>query len=325
MEPITDKLYLITVPTPFIVGPVNVYLYKGEALTLIDTGPKTSEAWNALKAGLADTGVTIRDIERAILTHHHIDHSGLLQRIVEESDCVTYAHPNAVLESRLGDGEEGDVERKAFYIALQAELGVPEPERYQSMEHWDDYKYMIDHYEIDHVLRDEATAGPFQVFHVPGHSATDMLIVDEAEGFSFVGDHLLETFNPNPLMRRPAPGRQRARALVEYQASLHRSRELPLGRCCPGHGAPFDDYVSVANGILEQHEVKNKRLLKRIGPEGITPYQATKMLYPRLKLPNLYLGLSVAVGQLELLEERGMMRSEARDGVRWYLPVEETI
>lgn len=320
MTPVTDKLFRISIPTPFVVGPVNVYLHKGDALTLIDTGPKTDEAWKALQAGLREAGVAVTDIEQAFLTHHHIDHSGLLHRVAEQSGCVSFAHPNAELESRLGDGEEGDAERKEFYIALQAELGVPDPERYKSMEHWDAYKYMIDHYDIDHYLGDDAKTGPFQTFHMPGHSATDTLIIHPGESFTFVGDHILQTFNPNPLMRRPAPGHTRARSLVEFQESLKRSRTLPLGMCCPGHGDVITDYTAVIDGILEQHEKKNARLLKLIGPEGITPYDATRKLYPRIKLANLYLGLSVIIGQLELLEERGLMHSEWRDGVVWYLP-----
>src|SRR5437762_2419908 len=44
----------ISVPTPFYVGPVNVYLIAEEPITIIDTGPKTKEAIQALRAGLWD-------------------------------------------------------------------------------------------------------------------------------------------------------------------------------------------------------------------------------------------------------------------------------
>ena len=38
------KIIPLTVPTPFYVGDVNVYLIKEDPLTLIDAGPKTPEA-----------------------------------------------------------------------------------------------------------------------------------------------------------------------------------------------------------------------------------------------------------------------------------------
>ena len=41
----------IIIPTPFAVGDVNSYLIKGDALTLVDAGPKTEEALVAIKAG----------------------------------------------------------------------------------------------------------------------------------------------------------------------------------------------------------------------------------------------------------------------------------
>ena len=39
----------LSIPTPFYVGDVNVYLIKEDPLTLIDVGPKTKEAAAALK------------------------------------------------------------------------------------------------------------------------------------------------------------------------------------------------------------------------------------------------------------------------------------
>jgi len=34
------KIHRISVPTPFYVGPVNVYLIEEDPLTLIDAGPR---------------------------------------------------------------------------------------------------------------------------------------------------------------------------------------------------------------------------------------------------------------------------------------------
>ncbi len=62
------RILPITLPTPFPVGPVNVYLVKDDPLTLIDTGPKTREARDALFAGLRAAGVRALDIKRIVLT-----------------------------------------------------------------------------------------------------------------------------------------------------------------------------------------------------------------------------------------------------------------
>ena len=51
------RIIPISVPTPFYIGPVNVYLIAEDPITIIDTGPKTKEAIEALRAGLRTGGL----------------------------------------------------------------------------------------------------------------------------------------------------------------------------------------------------------------------------------------------------------------------------
>ncbi|MBI3241566.1 MAG: MBL fold metallo-hydrolase [Chloroflexi bacterium] len=85
--------HLIQLPTPFPVGPVNVYLLEGEPLTLIDCGPKHPETLAALEAGLAEHGHRLEDIRQLIITHHHMDHVGLAKTVVERSGASLLTHP----------------------------------------------------------------------------------------------------------------------------------------------------------------------------------------------------------------------------------------
>ena len=75
----------ISLPTPFYVGDVNVYLIREDPVTLIDVGPKTPEAAAALARGLADHGLRFNDVRRIVLTHAHEDHCGLARRIRDEA------------------------------------------------------------------------------------------------------------------------------------------------------------------------------------------------------------------------------------------------
>lgn len=85
-------IHLLSIPTPFPVGPVNVYLLEGEPLTLIDAGPLTDDAFEALKAGLKELGYSLKDIEQLIITHAHHDHFGQAGRIVEESGAPVLSY-----------------------------------------------------------------------------------------------------------------------------------------------------------------------------------------------------------------------------------------
>ena len=75
----------ISLPTPFYIGPVNVYLIAEDPLTIIDTGPKTKETIDALRAGLRKAGFLVSDLRRIVLTHAHEDHCGLARSLRDEA------------------------------------------------------------------------------------------------------------------------------------------------------------------------------------------------------------------------------------------------
>ena len=87
------RIVPISVPTPFYIGPVNVYLIKEDPITIIDTGPKTKEAIEALRAGLRQAGLRVSDIRRIVLTHAHEDHCGLARSLRDEAkDAEVFVH-----------------------------------------------------------------------------------------------------------------------------------------------------------------------------------------------------------------------------------------
>src|SRR6266446_3770540 len=79
------RIIPISLPTPFYIGPVNVYLIAEDPVTLIDTGPKTKEAAEALRSGLRRAGFLATDIRRIVLTHAHEDHCGLAKSLRDEA------------------------------------------------------------------------------------------------------------------------------------------------------------------------------------------------------------------------------------------------
>src|SRR4051812_43127690 len=110
------KIIPIALPTPFVVGDVNVYLIKEDPLTLVDTGPKTPEAVSALRAALSRHGVKVSDIRRIVLTHAHEDHCGLAKTIRDEAkDAEVFVHgwETGHLFGRLDTDDQYDLIRRA--------------------------------------------------------------------------------------------------------------------------------------------------------------------------------------------------------------------
>src|SRR6266478_7373657 len=112
-------LYRITIPTPFPVGPVNLYIITEPEFILIDAGPMTAEARESLHRQLAEHSLDASKIQHIILTHSHQDHYGLAAELARLSGAPVYAHP--VEHSAI----RHDPEVSAFYRGLIAEAGTP--------------------------------------------------------------------------------------------------------------------------------------------------------------------------------------------------------
>ena len=102
---------------------MNVWLLEGEPLTLIDTGPVREDSLAALEAGLAGRGHAVEDLELVLLTHHHLDHTGLASTIRERSGARVAA---LAATAAWGAGYHARAaEERAFTERLLTAHGVP--------------------------------------------------------------------------------------------------------------------------------------------------------------------------------------------------------
>src|SRR5947207_9521115 len=113
----------LPLPVPFL-GTVNAWLLEGEPLTLVDTGPVRCDSLTALEAGLAARGHGVEDLELVLLTHHHLDHTGLAAAIRERSGARVAALA-ATADWGL-DYHARAAEERRFSQALLRASGVPE-------------------------------------------------------------------------------------------------------------------------------------------------------------------------------------------------------
>src|SRR5256885_4355128 len=114
----------LPLPVPFL-GAVNAWLLEGEPLTLVDTGPVRCDSLTALEAGLAARGYGVEDLELVLLTHHHLDHTGLASTIRERSGARVAA---LAATAAWGTGYHARAaEERTFTEDLLAAHGVPAP------------------------------------------------------------------------------------------------------------------------------------------------------------------------------------------------------
>ncbi len=309
----TASVVHIPLPTPFRVGPVNVCLITSEPVTLVDAGLNTDEAFAVLENAFLREGLALSDLQVVLLTHTHIDHIGLLGRLHEHASFTTYAHPDAA-EHRL-NCEKKHEEAQRFAFAIMRECGVPDEIVRAAAEEQQSYREYDTDAAVDHGLEEGAALGRFSVYHVPGHSALDMLFVDHEARIAFTGDHILVGTTPNPLLRRPKLGQPREKSLVQYRASLRKTHDLDIDICYPGHGDPIRNHRQVIEALWARQENRNARILELLGGRCMPVYEIARELFPRMNSKYVYLGISSAIGHLEVLEEEGKVASEHRDGI----------
>jgi glyoxylase-like metal-dependent hydrolase (beta-lactamase superfamily II) len=321
MEPlaILPNLHQLVIPTPFPVGPVNVYAARdADGLTLVDCGPRTSEARTALDAGLEALGYSACDARRILVTHAHADHYGLAASLVGESGAQVLTHPfnRPTLETYGGQRDQ----RLAFYADLLRESGVPD-EVIRNIDHarrsLGDYADVV---PVTGDLNDGDTltlAGrTWYVLYTPGHSMGLICLYEPQSRVLLSNDHLLRDISSNPLVEPPLPGHsQRSRSLVEYIGQLQRVAAIEISVAWPGHGEPIHDVPELVHQRIAFHAHRAERILELFDGNSLTAHQIARLLFSQLDPINSFLAISEVLGHLELLESEGHVHPAQRDGV----------
>jgi glyoxylase-like metal-dependent hydrolase (beta-lactamase superfamily II) len=306
----------ISLPVPYL-GSVNVWLIRGEPLTLVDTGPSNDGAFAALEQQLAEHGVAVEDLELVLITHHHLDHSGLAARIKERSGAQIGAHRGT---ARWGSAyHERAAQEHRFTLELIEAHGVPEHVLAGS---WSFFDYIVresTNFETDRVLRDgdriRAGDRTLRAVFRPGHSTTDTLFVDDASGDAFVGDHLLATITSGAeLMPTELPGDERRRGLLEYLGNLRKTGAMQLATCYPGHGPTIDDHRTLIDERMAFHAERLDLIRGHVDDGCATAFDIARRLWSdEVAETQTVLAIWEVVGHLDILVNRGTVIEQVDD------------
>jgi glyoxylase-like metal-dependent hydrolase (beta-lactamase superfamily II) len=318
-------IHRLAIPTPFPVGRVNAYLIEDTPLTLIDCGPASARALEALESALARLGKQIADIELLLITHQHADHVGLAGLISRRSDAqVAAIAPLADYMANFRAHARAD---QAFAEEMMLAHGVPREivlagrAASASLRAWSDPvalgRELADGERIDLGQRS------LRVILRPGHSPSDTIFLDEERRIAFGGDHLLAEISSNPTLSRPLgaapdPPYTRERSLPAYLRSLEATRSLPAQLILPGHGEPFGDHARLIDSRLSLHRRRARKILKLLEGEAMSAHALARTMWKELAITQAYLTLSELVGHLDLLEDSGAVEACEREGLIRY-------
>ena len=318
----------IVIPTPFPVGPVNVYLLDGPEPALVDAGPDTDEAMEALREGLSAHGRKLTDIQHLVITHAHPDHYGLAARVVAESDARLYSHRFNM--AALDNDHAEEWKRTAYYAQIFLEAGVS-PTVFEGI-HRDfngaaSYSRPV---EVDFPLDDNDRLmlgdASWEVIHTPGHARGHICLYHRPSSQLLSGDHLLAGISSNPILEPPLPGEhKRPHSLRLYLQSLERVASLELSVAWPGHGEQIRSPRELIGRRIDLHRQRLEEIasLLRSGPQSA--YEIANALFPGLAGINVFLGVSEVIGHLDILEATGRIAGRPDGGVTYYSLINDPI
>jgi glyoxylase-like metal-dependent hydrolase (beta-lactamase superfamily II) len=218
------KTHIVTLDLNFQGRPhaIASYLVRtGDAVVLIESGPGSTRA--SLEAGLAQEGLSARDVTHVLLTHIHLDHAGAAGWLAQQGALI-YVHP-------VGAPHMLNPEK------LLASAARIYGDRMESL--WGEFLPVP---ENQLIIPNDAEAirignAEFIPLNTPGHAEHHYAYLFEDILFSGdVGGVRIPGF---PYLRLPMPPPELH--IERWQESVARLRAVKAGRIAPTHFGIFDD------------------------------------------------------------------------------------
>lgn len=312
------KILPLSIPTPFPVGPINIYLVREDPLTLIDTGPKTSAALEALRSQLRAAGLVISDIARVILTHTHEDHCGLARIIQAESGARVHVHQWE--HQNISNARHNRVNQE-----LVARTGVPAKELERMAAQYEWVRQFADSVDDLESYGDGAeflfASGALRAIHTPGHTPGSCCLYREANRTLVTGDTILKSIKPNPILSPdPLDPARRFPSLGEYLVSLARIRRFAPTLLLTAHGDEIDDYEEHFHRLVRLIDDRLNRVIRLVPAAGITAWEMSLQLFPRVEPSERFLAVSETIANLDLAVAEGRLQVEKSTAVDYFRP-----
>ena len=311
-------LYHLALPTPFPVGPVNVYLVREPEAVLVDTGPGMQETLDVLEKLLGEAGLRVEQLRKIVVTHGHVDHYGLARALAGRSAAPIYAsrrdglyfshHQEQLVgfqSSMLEQAGTPEEAQRVMHERFTAMRGLGEPlEKYQPIE-----------------KLGPLPCGPveFQAVATPGHTPGSFCFFEPTQRVLLSSDTVLQHITPNPMLSldRTSP-RLRFPALGAYLESLQKIRQLNPAIIYTGHGEPVTNYPELHDQLVCHHERRKDRLLECLRRKEQTVFELSACLFPRARTSAMFLAISEVFAHLDLLEDAGQVRKRMDGPVAIY-------
>ncbi len=314
IDEVANGIYRLEIPLPIpVVGSMNCYVIMDtERSLVIDPGMAHEMCHTALMTGLDAIGV---DLERSdfLITHHHLDHFGLLSRILTKSSVIYASAIEAGIVERISSGEILPILSNLLRL-----MGFPEEDPRKALSELlgDEYK-ALNRWPFRH-LSDASvvTRGGHNLRCIltPGHSAGHVCLYEAGSRLLIGGDAF------SPVLQFFSDGES---PLPAQYATLRRLDLLDVRMVLPGHRSVFGDMNKTTEQLKAHHALRNESILEALADTSMDAYQVAIRLAPGTQtpgpwgdLPNVlkFIATRDCLAHLLYLETEGRVTKKAVGG-----------
>ena len=316
----------LELPTIFEDMTVNSWLFKDPVPTLVDCGEKTEKSWNALEKGLRENGLEVRDIQRIVITHAHLDHIGMANQIVQHSDATVYVN-ELCLDWAINLKKTVDLRTEAIMGVVTQTYPTEIVDKFFGFgyeilsPYWDEIPAdRVETFPLQGTI--DLGGEPWEILYTPGHCINQTCFFHPPSGHLLSADMVMK-FIPNPIIDAGLPaGAPRTKSLVSQMESYHKLAKLPITRAFPGHFKAFGQVPLVIERQIEKVNHRTQKCHQLIRNGCGDAYELAKAIYPgRIHNATLFM----VIGFLDILLDRGLVWSEMREGRRFFFPKEGAV
>ncbi len=231
-------------PSPMTYWGTNTYILGRENIAIIDPGPDSDAHLNAIQNAIGS-----RKVSHIVVTHNHLDHSPLAQRLSKSTGAPVFAF-GTHLDGRseiMAELENGD--------PIGGGEGIDKAFAY------------------DHQLQDgdniKGDAWQLRVIHTPGHIGNHICL---AYGdIMFTGDHVMGWASS---LVSPPDG-----DLTDFMNSCEKLKQFDARIYYPGHGAPVKDPKARLNWLITHRRQRESQILDALRDAPKNKFDITRKIY----------------------------------------------
>ncbi len=323
-----DGVYQFKIDTPFDVGFVTIYLFEIDGKKVFYDAGLNMRNWEKLFfSALQDINISIKDIDYCIVSHNHLDHTGLIKKFKRRNPDIQIVmgeltHSTMKWETESENSEE--LKNEAKKIAKEMiKFGISEAQGKRLVEWHTMWPKLRRYHKPDLIVRDGEEiffkTNKLKIIWTPGHSVGHICVFDENNRYLFSGDHILSRITPhignfviNPMIRKDYDFEN---ILDYYLKSLDRIDKLNPKIIFPAHQEIIYNPHERILEIKEHHKNRLNEISSLIKNNPMVPIKISQIHFGEdLDEINSFLALSEVLAHLIYLESQGKVKRIEKNG-----------